>query len=128
MKKYLLALLTVFTLALAGCANGEGNTANNQNAGENQEAQQPKEVTIEFSKETVDFEAGETLMEVMEREYDLTLDESGQFIVGIDGIESDTENSYFWTYTINNEEVLVGANEYKMEEDDVVTFNYSKWE
>ncbi|WP_169864903.1 DUF4430 domain-containing protein [Sutcliffiella halmapala] len=136
MKKYLLTLLTIFTLALAGCAIGQENTENNQNAGETQEEQQQEqaEVTVKLTKdgeeviseETVEFEEGESIMEVMERNFDLTLD--GDFIVGIDGVESDTENSYFWTYTVNEEEVMVGAKEYILEADDVVQFNYAKWE
>ncbi|WP_223703517.1 DUF4430 domain-containing protein [Sutcliffiella deserti] len=139
MKKFLITLLTTLTLALAGCAAGEttnNNTNNNSNAEAPQSEEQQLEASVKLTKdgeeiiseESIEFEEGESLMDVMERNYDLTLDESGAFIVGIDGLDSDTENSLFWTYTVNEEEIMVGAADYILEEDDVVHFDYSKWE
>ncbi|MGM0834888.1 MAG: DUF4430 domain-containing protein [Bacillota bacterium] len=137
MKKFLLTLLAALTIALAGCAAGENNTNNSSSADAPKEEQQEQlETTIKLTKDgeeaisekTVEFEEGESLMEVMERNFELTLDDSNEFIVGIDGLESDTANSYFWTYKVNEEEIMVGAKEYVLKADDVVHFDYAKWE
>jgi hypothetical protein len=138
MKKFLLTLLAAFTLALTGCAGGENNTNTNTSTEAPKEEQQQEklETTIKLTKDgkevisekTVEFEEGESLMEVMERNFELTMDETKEFIVGIDGVESDTANSYFWTYEVNEEEIMVGAKEYVLKADDAVHFDYAKWE
>lgn len=122
MKKTLLAVLIAVILAGGGYAVWESKEDVNNNS------QEDLETTIVISQDTVDFEEGESLMEVMEKNFELTLDNSGEFIVGIDGVESDTDKSYFWTYTVNEEEVMVGAKEYFLKKDDVVKFKYAKWE
>lgn len=138
MKKFLLSLLAAFTLALTGCASGENNTNSNSSteAPVEEKQQEQLETTIKLTKDeeevinekTLEFEEGESLMEVMERNFELTLDDTKEFIVGIDGVESDTANSYFWTYKVNEEEIMVGAKEYVLKADDVVHFDYAKWE
>ncbi|MGD6831476.1 DUF4430 domain-containing protein [Sutcliffiella halmapala] len=137
MKKFLLTLIAALTLALTGCATAENNTNTNTSTDAPKEEQQEKlESTIKLTKDgeevisekTVEFEEGESLMEVMERNFELTLDDTKEFIVGIDGVESDTANSYFWTYMVNEEEIMVGAKEYVLKAEDVVHFDYAKWE
>ncbi|MBM7621312.1 putative small lipoprotein YifL [Bacillus tianshenii] len=137
MKKFLLTLIAALTIALAGCGTG-GNSTNSNSAADapKEEQQEQLETTIKLTKDgeesisekTVEFEEGESLMEVMERNFELTLDDSKEFIVGIDGLESDTAKSYFWTYKVNEEEIMVGAKEYMLKADDVVHFDYAKWE
>ncbi|MCA1320793.1 DUF4430 domain-containing protein [Bacillus tianshenii] len=137
MKKFLLTLIAALTIALAGCGT-EGNSTNSNSAADapKEEQQEQLETTIKLTKDgeesisekTVEFEEGESLMEVMERNFELTLDDSKEFIVGIDGLESDTAKSYFWTYKVNEEEIMVGAKEYMLKADDVVHFDYAKWE
>ncbi|MFE7062471.1 DUF4430 domain-containing protein [Sutcliffiella sp. NPDC057660] len=138
MKKFLLTLLAAFILALTGCASGGNNTNSNSSteAPVEEKQQDQLETTIKLTKDgedvisekTLEFEEGESLMEVMERNFELTLDDTKEFIVGIDGVESDTANSYFWTYKVNEEEIMVGAKEYVLKADDVVHFDYAKWE
>lgn len=138
MKKFLLTLLATFTLALTGCASGENNTNTNSSteAPIEEKQQEQLETTIKLTKDgeevisekTVEFEEGESLMEVMERNFELTLDDTNEFIVGIDGLDSDTANSYFWTYEVNEEDIMVGAKEFVLKADDVVHFDYAKWE
>ncbi|AST94355.1 hypothetical protein BC6307_13835 [Sutcliffiella cohnii] len=137
MKKIWISLLVAISLIVTGCAaDNTNNTNNNANAGVEQNEEVNK-VTIKLvkdngeeviSEEALQFEEGETLMDVMHEHFELTTDDSGAFIVGINGIESDYENNYFWIYTANNEEVLVGANEYVLKDGDVIEFNYSKYE
>lgn len=138
MKKFLLTLLAAFILALTGCASGGNNTNSNSSteAPVEEKQQDQLETTIKLTKDgediisekTLEFEEGESLMEVMERNFELTLDDTKEFIVGIDGVESDTASSYFWTYKVNEEEIMVGAKEYVLKADDVVHFDYAKWE
>lgn len=137
MKKFLFTLIAALTIALAGCGTAENGTKSNSTSDAPKEEQQEQlETTIKLTKDgeesisekTVEFEEGESLMEVMERNFELTLDDSKEFIVGIDGLESDTATSYFWTYKINEEEIMVGAKEYMLKADDVVYFDYAKWE
>ncbi|WP_096153691.1 MULTISPECIES: DUF4430 domain-containing protein [Bacillus] len=132
MKKILITLFSVLTLLLAGCAG-----ANNAEESSNTEQKQAQEVTITLVKDSgeeviseknIEIEEGETLMEVMARNFELTTAYEDAFIVGIDGIESDDENSYYWTYTINGEEVFEGPRDVKLKADDKVEFNYSKYE
>ncbi|WBL17629.1 DUF4430 domain-containing protein [Sutcliffiella sp. NC1] len=137
MKKIWISLLVAISLIVTGCAaDNTNNTNNNANAGVEQNEEVNK-VTIKLvkdngeeviSEEALQFEEGETLIDVMHEHFELTTDDSGAFIVGINGIESDYENNYFWIYTANNEEVLVGANEYVLKDGDVIEFNYSKYE
>lgn len=137
MKKFLFTLLAAFTIALTGCASGENTTDNSSSAeAPKEEKQQQLETTIKLTKDgeevisekTVEFEEGESLMEVMDRNFELTLDDTKQFIMGIDGVESDQANSYFWIYTVNEEDIMVGAKEFMLKADDVVHFDYVKWE
>ncbi|MDT8862156.1 DUF4430 domain-containing protein [Alkalihalobacillus sp. MEB130] len=80
------------------------------------------------SENTVSFEEGQTLMDVMQEHYEITTAYEGAFISGINGIESDDETSSYWLYTINGEEALVGANEYELEHEDMIHFHYASLE
>ncbi|KMJ59797.1 hypothetical protein AB685_02740 [Bacillus sp. LL01] len=138
MKKYLLTLLTALILALAGCAdatNEANQNANNTAPAEEQQENQlatsiklTKEGEEVISEDTFEFEEGESLMEVMERNYDLTTGFGGDFIVGIDGLGSEEESDYYWNISVNGESLMVGASDYTLEENDEVHFDYQKVE
>ncbi|KHF39411.1 DUF4430 domain-containing protein [Halalkalibacter okhensis] len=81
-----------------------------------------------LSEDTVTFEQGQTLMEVMDENYEITTAYEGAFISGINGIEADDETSSYWLYTINGEEALVGATEYELEHGDLIHFHYDSIE
>ncbi|MGD7051377.1 DUF4430 domain-containing protein [Sutcliffiella horikoshii] len=140
MKKLLLTLLLSLTLAITGCANA-GNetnqTANNETPAETQEQKESElSTTIKLTKEgeeviseeTVEFEEGESLMEVMDRNFELTTGFGGDFIVGIDGLGSEEESDYYWNISVNGESLMVGASDYTLEENDEVHFDYQKVE
>ena len=140
MKKLLLTLLLTLTLAITGCANASNETnqtANNETSAENQEQQESKLSTSikltnqgdeVISEETVEFEEGESLMDVMDRNFDLTTGFGGDFIVGIDGLGSEEESDYYWNISVNGESLMVGASDYVLEENDEVHFDYHKVE
>ncbi|MEA3318981.1 MAG: DUF4430 domain-containing protein [Bacillota bacterium] len=140
MKKLLLTLLLTLTLAMTGCANASNETnqtANNETPAENQEQQESKLSTSikltnqgdeVISEETVEFEEGESLMDVMDRNFDLTTGFGGDFIVGIDGLGSEEESDYYWNISVNGESLMVGASDYVLEENDEVHFDYQKVE
>ncbi len=139
MKNYLLTLFAALTLVLAGCADSTTNEAN-QNANNTAPAEEQQEnqltTSIKLTKEgdevisedTVEFEEGESLMEVMDRNFDLTTGFGGDFIVGIDGLGSEDESDYYWNISVNGESLMVGANDYTLEENDEVHFDYQKVE
>ncbi|MED4017249.1 DUF4430 domain-containing protein [Sutcliffiella cohnii] len=138
MKKIWISLLVAISLIVTGCAaDNANNTNNNANAGVEQNEEVSK-VTIKLvkdngeeviSEEAFEFEAGETLLNVMEENFELTTEESsfGVMITAINGIEAGIDD-YYWIYTANSEEVLVGAHEYELKDGDVIEFNYSKYE
>ncbi|TYS68352.1 DUF4430 domain-containing protein [Sutcliffiella horikoshii] len=140
MKKLLLTLLLTLTLAITGCANASNETnqkTNNQTPAENQEQQESQlSTTIKLtnqgdeviSEETVEFEEGESLMDVMDRNFDLTTGFGGDFIVGIDGLGSEEKSDYYWNISVNGESLMVGASDYVLEENDEVHFDYQKVE
>lgn len=138
MKNYLLSLAAALTLVLAGCA-GETNEANqntNNSAPVEEQHENNLSTSIKLTKEgeevisedTFEFEEGESLMDVMDRNFDLTTGFGGDFIVGIDGIGSEDEADYYWNISVNGESLMVGASDYTLEENDEVHFDYQKVE
>ena len=134
MKKIFITLFSVLTLLLAGCA-ATNNAVEQPNT--NTEQNETQQVTITLVKDngeevinekTIELEEGETLMELMARNFELTTEYNDSFITAIDGIANDDSTSYYWIYTINGEEVLKGANEITLNPGDTVEFNYAKYE
>lgn len=79
-----------------------------------------------FSEKEIDIVEGDILMDVMEDNYDIEEDEG--FINGIDGISPEEDEQKAWIYSVNDEEALVGANEYEVSIDDEVVFDLQSWE
>ncbi|WP_404442597.1 DUF4430 domain-containing protein [Sutcliffiella horikoshii] len=140
MKKLLFTLLLTLILALTGCASGGSDSnqpSNNETTTESQEQKEEqlsasikltKEGEEVISEDTIEFEEGESLMEVMDRNFDLTTGFGGDFIVGIDGLGSEEEADFYWNISVNGESLMVGANDYTLEENDEVHFDYQKVE
>ncbi|MCL7749496.1 DUF4430 domain-containing protein [Halalkalibacter alkaliphilus] len=141
--RYLFSILFAVLLTLTGCgANNETveepvqdeATEETQEGAEGVEESNATIVLSEedpeniLSEETISFEHGQTLMEVMDEHYDITTAYEGAFISGINGIEADDETSSYWLYTINGEEALVGAAEYELEHGDLIHFHYASIE
>lgn len=117
---------------LVGCAQEDNNVTPNDSSTE--------EAAIEHVMITISTDKGEetvTEKEVTIKENDLLLDvlkenfeieEEGGFISSIEGIEQDADTGKYWIYTVNNEEVTVGAAAYELSADDQVNFDLQAWE
>ncbi|WP_180953828.1 DUF4430 domain-containing protein [Bacillus sp. M6-12] len=136
MKKLLVGLLTA--LVLAGCSAGQETTdKNKQNitpVAQEQQVEQHVQVTItkengkeELSNKNIEFKEGQSLIEVMEKNFDLETAYEGTFITGINGVIADESQQYAWMYSINSEEATVGANDYVLKNGDVIQFDLHKW-
>jgi len=50
----------------------------------------------------------------------------GFFVEEINGLSQDKKAGMYWIYYINGEKALVGISQYKLKENDVITWNYEK--
>jgi hypothetical protein len=50
----------------------------------------------------------------------------GFFVEEINGLSQDRKAGMYWIYYINGEKALVGISQYKLKENDVITWNYEK--
>ncbi|GAK02175.1 additional lipoprotein component of predicted cobalamin ECF transporter [Geomicrobium sp. JCM 19037] len=129
-KGFLIGLAAVF---LIGCATDE----QEQQSGEDTDVSEDDmlEATILLTEdggevieeEEVMFTEGNSLMSIMDENFDLVTDADGAFIEGINGYDSNETDGYFWTYTINDEEVFEGAEDVELEDGDDVYFDFSEW-
>ncbi|MGX7197089.1 DUF4430 domain-containing protein [Enterococcus olivae] len=134
MKKNGLVLGLVASLLLVGgCSSATDTSSDNTTASSYSQAE-AEEIALSVSlvkeeeiieEKTVTVTAGTNLMETMKENFDL--EEEGGMITSINGIEQDTEDSWFWTYMINDEMVNTGANDTEVHEGDQVVFTYSKF-
>ncbi|SDI72931.1 DUF4430 domain-containing protein [Natribacillus halophilus] len=129
LKKWV--LVGVLATALGGCGNED--TTEPQENGTDEDLHEATitltenggEETIE--ENTVEFTDGESLMDVMEENFEITTEDDDEFISGINGIESEESEGYFWTYTVNDEEIFEGAADYELDPEDDVQFDYAQW-
>lgn len=80
-----------------------------------------------IEESTVEFSDGDNLMEVMDEYFELSTDADQTFIEGINGYDSNEADGYFWTYTVNEEEIFEGAADYELEPEDEVHFDFAEW-
>ncbi|MCM3617416.1 DUF4430 domain-containing protein [Sutcliffiella horikoshii] len=139
MRNYLLSLILALVLVLTGCADTSNET--NQNANNTAPAEEQQEnqlsTSIKLTKEgeevisedTFEFKEGESLMEVMERNFEVTFVDGyeGQMIKGLNGIGDNEEGNYYWHINVNDESLMVGAHDYTLEENDKVHFDYQSY-
>jgi preprotein translocase subunit SecF len=59
-----------------------------------------------------------------ELEYDPSKNDMGVFVKGIDGINNDNQESKWWTYWVNNESPMLAADQFKLNDGDVVEWKY----
>ncbi|QFT89449.1 hypothetical protein FIU87_12390 [Bacillus sp. THAF10] len=141
MKKAWISLFAALLLVLGGCSEttnetntNTNNAAPSENQSQSEESSLSTKITLTdedgevISEDSMEFEEGESLMDVMDRNFDLTTGFGGGFIVGIDGKGSEEESDYYWHIKVNGEDLMVGANEHILEENDEVHFTYTKVE
>lgn len=134
MKKSLISLVLLVSLVgFAGCTTAnETSTTTKSTTIQSQSKENEISLTISLVKEeevveekAVTVEEGSNLMDAMKANFEMQ--EENGMITSIEGIEQNTKDNYFWTYTINDEMIMTGANETELHEGDKVVFTYSKF-
>ena len=80
-----------------------------------------KEIEIAADKEV-------TVMDIMQENFEIETQFDGALVASINGIAGSDEDKTSWFYSVNGEEAMVGANEYKVEPEDKIEFDLHKWE
>lgn len=111
MKKRLLsiALLLTVVLTFVGCKNNS-NTDSTSSEYKLQATIELIEDGESFKKETLSFNEGEKLLDVMKR--NLEVEEKDGFITSIEGHSQDEKTNKYWLYTVNGKMAEVGANQF----------------
>lgn len=79
----------------------------------------------ELSQKTISIPKDTTLMAALQGNFEVV--DKGGMITSIDGVEQNTDDGLFWTYTINDEMVNTGAKDTKLSNGDKVVFTYAKF-
>lgn len=139
MKKWLLLFAASSVLAACGQGAPQDGDAERLEESSSAVASQPAEdtvaITIRVSVEgeeleggnlATEVEAGSVLLDIMKENFDI--EETDGFITSINGEEQDTEAGKYWLYDVNGEMGMVGANEYKVQEGDLIEWNLAGME
>ena len=130
MKLIKLLFAMILTVGvLFGCDST--NVEPNNSATEQAEVQVEIIISVEngediIATEELAIESGKSLMEVMEENFDVVNNEG--FISAINGIEPEDGEPYAWFCTINGEHAMSGAEDYVIEDGDVIEFDFHSWE
>lgn len=133
LKKLGLGLVCLF--ALAACQSEQA-ALQEKPVVEETENSNKQEEKIEFtlidgekeiSRKELNFETGDKLGDIMEKNMEVVKDDSG-FITEIDGISQNPEENKYWTYTANGEMVNVGAYDYELKPGDQIVFTLSVYD
>jgi major membrane immunogen (membrane-anchored lipoprotein) len=117
MKKLLTSLLAIFALfTLAAC--GAQQTADT--SAETGTVQLIVQAEKGQTDEKVDFTVGQTVLEILDANYDVTVDNG--MVTAIDGLEQKPEENTYWMYKVNDEMASVGAGELKANDGDKIEF------
>lgn len=68
---------------------------------------------------------GVTLLDAMKE--NMKIEETDGFINSINGVEQSEKENKFWVYTVNDEQVTVGANEYELLDGDQVVWELKEF-
>lgn len=79
-----------------------------------------------LEQEELEVEEGTNLMEVLKSNFEI--EEEGGFINSINGIEAEDGEPYFWSIQINGEDAMTGAEDYIVEDGDLIEFDFHSWE
>src|SRR5699024_9912140 len=133
-KIYILFIsaLLIFLPACSSADNSPTKDATNQETSE-----QTEKATFVISKDKgeeviktkdVDIKKDDILLDVLEEHFDVETDEEGSFITSIEDIKAKKGEQKAWIYTVNDEMGTVGADQYKLQPDDKVEFDFQEWE
>lgn len=122
MKKRFLSILLLLAVAITFVACKNNSTTDSTTSSE-----YSLKATIEliedgesFKKETLNFNEGEKLLDVMKR--NLEVEEKDGFITSIEGHTQDGNLNKYWLYTVNGKMAEVGANQFELHDKDEVVF------
>lgn len=129
-KSLVIVAVFVSMLGFVGCTSTP--ETNDTTTSTSQSKENEISLTISLIKEDevidekeITVAEGSNLMDAVKENFEIK--EDNGMITSIEGIEQDTKESYFWTYTINDEMIMTGANETALHEGDKVVFTYSKF-
>lgn len=49
----------------------------------------------------------------------------GVFVTSIDGLQNNSDSRQYWTYTVDNQPAVIGVDQYRLEDNDTVSWSYS---
>lgn len=71
-------------------------------------------------KKTVDFEQGDSVMDVLEDYHEV--EEEGGMVTAINGVSQDPAAKTYWMYKVNDKMAEVGAEDLEVQEGDTIEF------
>lgn len=134
MKKLLVLFLTIGFLF--GCSNDQTNEQS-EPIKSNETTEQVITVIVSTNngekiveEKEIEITANEeqSVMEIMEENFEIETQFDGAFISTINGVAASEEEKTSWFYSVNGEEAMVGAKEYKVKENDEIQFDLHSWE
>ena len=134
-RRNLVFALLLSLLLFSGCDSKQaGSTDTSQStekvAASSEESAAKTSITLldgekELSKKDLSFKDGDSLFDVLKENYSIEDDEG--MITAIDGHAQDAKNNKYWVFTINDEQVNVGAKDAKLKNDDRVVFKLEQF-
>jgi uncharacterized cupredoxin-like copper-binding protein len=135
--KRLLTLLFAAMIIVSGCGQAEKENSATKTENTKEDKQKQETVTVELTKDNgkekveqkeVAIKDGETVMEVMKREFEVKTMFDDSFISGINGIEGSESDKTSWFFSVNGKEAMKGAKEIKLKKGDKISFDLHKYE
>ncbi|MFC5632194.1 MULTISPECIES: DUF4430 domain-containing protein [Streptococcus] len=122
MKKLLSSLVIFLSIFLVACDN-DAAEKDDQVAGKVQLI-----VNLDTNKmdEQVTFESGDTVMDVLEDNYEVEKDNG--LITSIDGLAQDEAKKLYWMFKVNDEMAPKGADQITLNDGDKIEFYQEKFE
>ena len=137
MKKIMMTAVTFLSvLVIAGCSNNNNDdsvastTKTSESTVVSSEKQEEQATIVlqeddkEISSKEVTFTDDDSLYDVMKNNFELEDDDG--FITSIDGHEQDEKAQKYWTFTINDKEIMKGAKEVSLKSGDKVDFSLAE--
>lgn len=86
--------------------------------------EEDEKTITELAKE-IEVEEGQTVLEALHDNYEVT--EDGGLVTAVEGIEQDEAENKYWMYSVNDEQPTVGAAEYVLQDGDEVKWTLNAY-
>lgn len=130
-----LLITGLLIMTLVGCGkNDQGTESSKTVSSTKQTSTKAEEINVsvsliqdekELNKKTIKVAKDSNLMEAVQENFDVK--EKDGMITSIDGVEQNTADGIYWTYTINDEMINTGAKDTPLADGDKVVFTYAKF-